>query len=166
MLFLSSFHFEKIFFSIVKNLEEQFQKTFGMSRDCRWAWSDEWPALRPLWMDPVDHWRVGSSLTRCTFGTVVSARARRGLRSPSPFGESSANSLGNPFFRLACRRGGVATAGCGAPRPPHLYPCWQSVVTAPLSAPPARIPGPFYENRQNFLGVEISLPLHTKGFAA
>ena len=46
------------------------------------------------------------------------------------------------FSAWAFSRGGGAAADCGALRPPHLCPCWQSVVAAPLSGLLPRIPGP------------------------
>jgi hypothetical protein len=80
---------------------------------------------------------------------------------PRPCFTRDSRPLSKSFFSAwVFRRGGGAAAGCGALRPPHPHPCWQSVVAAPLSGPLPRIPGPFYKACENNLPVKISLSLH------
>jgi hypothetical protein len=116
-------------------------------------------------MDPGKDWCVGKPSGRCTCWCPLISRARRGMGSPPPLDKGSAPALGKPFFSLVFCRGGGAAAGCGALSPRHPCPRWQSVVTAPLSAPPARIPGPFDKSGENIFLVKITRQTRTRPVA-
>ena len=66
------------------------------------------------------------------------------------------------FSAWAFRRTGGAAAMPRTLRAPHPLPSWQSVVGAPLGAPPARIPAPLAESGENFPVVKIRGKTHIR----
>jgi hypothetical protein len=85
--------------------------------------------------------------TTATLSVMAIRRRRAAERAPSadagPLCKPSSSIFCNSRFSAwAFRRTGGAAAMPRTLRAPHPLPSWQSVVGAPLSAPPARIPAP------------------------